>query len=163
MAIKSRALFGKLHHRHDINGSILIPHSVLSYVGFHHVLMAMLAVAIVTSSLVLAGSSSTSPFLPSIYLASLSYVSSGSPLPSSLVQLNGNLSSVLASQVTDVANLELRIGFFGICLRSPSFEDFTCSRDAQSLAAHLTSVMDPLNLLWQASRFRTGVLFPYLM
>lgn len=58
--------------------------------------------------------------------------------------------------------MEVRVGFFGICI-SPDNGAFICNANATALAEIVTVDQDPLNVIWLAERFKDTVVFPYLM
>jgi exonuclease-1 len=60
--------------------------------------------------------------------------------------------------------MEVRVGYFGICMGPVSGGDnFVCSSNATALSSLLRPDQDPLNLIWVASTFKDAVVFPYLM
>lgn len=56
------------------------------------------------------------------------------------------------------SRLEVRIGYFGICVRQNGVV-WLCSSDAQGLAEQIGSDNDPLNLIKAAAKFKDGVIF----
>ena len=107
----------------------------------------------------LAGCSSSSPQIPDIFLISLYYES---------YKPNFNLAQVDPGVVTAISNivggaeLEVRVGYFGICVQ-PDGGSFICNSNATALAEIVNVDQDPLNLIWVASTFKDAVVFPYLL
>lgn len=110
-------------------------------------------------ALLLAGCSSSSPLIPDIFLISLFYESY--PPTYDPAQVNPGVSQALANLVGR-AQLEARVGYFGICI-NPDGGAWLCSNNASSLAAQVAVDQDPLNLIWVASTFKDSIVFPYLM
>ncbi|PGH16580.1 hypothetical protein AJ79_01686 [Helicocarpus griseus UAMH5409] len=131
----------------------------ISVVGYHHLLMIFLALAIILLSLLLAGCSSSSPSIPSIFLISLFY-ETYPPFISSAIA-NPGVNTAMANIVGN-AQIEVRVGYFGICVQS-SGGAFMCNQNATALAGTMTGDEDPLNLIWVASTFKDAVVFPYLI
>ncbi|KAK3990899.1 Ca2+ regulator and membrane fusion protein Fig1-domain-containing protein [Cladorrhinum sp. PSN332] len=129
------------------------------FLGYHHVLMILIAVAIILLSLLLAGCSSSSPLIPSIFLLSI-YYESYEAVPDTS-QVNYNVHTSIAGLVGDT-RLQARVGFFGICI-SPEGGSWLCSNNATSLADRIQVDQDPLNLIWLASQFKDMIVFPYLL
>ncbi|KAK4161803.1 Ca2+ regulator and membrane fusion protein Fig1-domain-containing protein [Cladorrhinum sp. PSN259] len=129
------------------------------FLGYHHVLMILIAVAIILLSLLLAGCSSSSPLIPSIFLLSIYYEPYES-VPST-AQVNYNVYSQIGNLVGET-RLQARVGFFGICV-SPEGGSWLCSNNATSLADRIQVDQDPLNLIWLASQFKDMIVFPYLL
>ncbi|KAL2063544.1 hypothetical protein VTL71DRAFT_5349 [Oculimacula yallundae] len=134
---------------------------LMSFLGYHHVLMVFLSIAIITTSIVVAGC--TTPSLANVYLLSLRYLNSSTSTTSSThpEQLNPNISATFHN-ISDHPSLEVRAGYLGLCVRQNS-EKWHCSRSAPSLVEIVElsrgSKDDPLNLLWIASNFRSQVVF----
>lgn len=76
--------------------------------GFQHVLMVFIVIAIILLSLLLAGCSSSSPLIPSIYLMSIWYDRSNPEY--SPAQADPGIVRNLGAIVGD-ARLEARVGF----------------------------------------------------
>ncbi|RVX75377.1 hypothetical protein B0A52_00730 [Exophiala mesophila] len=110
------------------------------FIGYHHVLMIFVAVAIILLSLLLAGCSSTSPLIPGIYLISLYYQQY--PAVYSPVQVDPGVSTAIANIV---GNADLNV------------------RNSTALADLVSIDQDPLNLIWVASTFKNAIVFPYLI
>ena len=115
-------------------------------------------------ALLLAGCSSSSPLIPDIFLISLYY--SSYPPAIDTAQVDPGVSAAIAN-IVGAAQLEVRVGYFGICI-SPNGGgggdgSFLCSNNASALAAQVTVDQDPLNLIWVASTFKDNIVFPYLM
>jgi hypothetical protein len=110
-------------------------------------------------ALLLAGCSSSSPLIPSIFLISL-YYQSYTPTPST-AQVDFNVHNAIAT-IAGSAKLSARVGFFGICI-NPDGGSWLCSNNATALANEVAVDQDPLNLIWLASQFKDMIVFPYLM
>ncbi|KAH6677441.1 Ca2+ regulator and membrane fusion protein Fig1-domain-containing protein [Halenospora varia] len=132
---------------------------LIPFLGYHHVLMILIAIAIILLSLLLAGCSSSSPLIPGIFLISL-YYESYAPVPST-AQADFNVHNAIATVVGN-ARLAARVGYFGICI-NPDGGSWLCSNNATALANEVTVAQDPLNLIWLASQFKDMIVFPYLI
>lgn len=132
---------------------------VLPFLGYHHVLMILIAIAIILLSLLLAGCSSSSPLIPSIFLISLYYKSYPPSFDPS--QVDPGVTTAIAN-IVGQAQLEVRVGYFGICI-NPDGGSFLCSNNASSLATQVSVDQDPLNLIWVANTFKDSIVFPYLI
>ncbi|KAJ5692477.1 hypothetical protein N7462_001900 [Penicillium macrosclerotiorum] len=128
-------------------------------IGYHHVLMIIIAVSIILLSLLLAGCSSSSPQIPDIFLISMYYERYEPVLDSS--QVYPDVVTAM-SNIVRSAELEVRVGYFGICVQ-PDGGSFICNANATALAEIVTVDADPLNLIWIASTFKDAVVFPYLL
>ncbi|KAJ5377585.1 uncharacterized protein N7496_004994 [Penicillium cataractarum] len=128
-------------------------------VGYHHVLMILIAVAIILLSLLLAGCSSSSPQIPNIFLISMYYEKYKPVLD--LAQVDPGVVTAM-SNIVQSAELEVRVGYFGICIQ-PDGGSFICNANATALAEIVNVDADPLNLIWVASTFKDAVVFPYLL
>jgi Ca2+ regulator and membrane fusion protein Fig1 len=114
---------------------------------------------IISSALLLAGCSSSSPLIPGIFLISL-YYESYTPVPST-AQTDFNVHTAIATVVGN-AKLAARVGYFGICI-NPDGGSWLCSNNATALANEVSTAQDPLNLIWLASQFKDMIVFPYLL
>ncbi|KAK4696001.1 hypothetical protein P7C71_g1855, partial [Lecanoromycetidae sp. Uapishka_2] len=132
---------------------------LVPFLGYHHVLMILIAVAIILLSLLLAGCSSSSPGIPGIFLISLYYKSYPPNFAPS--QVDPGVTTAIAN-IVGQAQLEVRVGYFGICI-NPDGGAFLCSNNATSLATQVSVDQDPLNLIWVASTFKDSIVFPYLI
>jgi hypothetical protein len=112
-----------------------------------------------TSALLLAGCSSSSPLIPNIFLISL-YYQQYTPRPST-AQADFNVHTAI-SNIAGGAILSARVGYFGICV-NPDGGAWLCSNNATALANEVSVAQDPLNLIWLASQFKDMIVFPYLM
>ncbi|KAJ5161098.1 hypothetical protein N7492_006490 [Penicillium capsulatum] len=128
-------------------------------IGYHHVLMIIIAIAIILLSLLLAGCSSSSPQIPNIFLISMYYDKYKPLLDMSQVQ---TATPGAMAHIVGTAELEVRVGYFGICVQ-PDGGSFICNSNATALAEIVTVDQDPLNLIWVASTFKDAVVFPYLL
>ncbi|CAF9907567.1 hypothetical protein IMSHALPRED_005570 [Imshaugia aleurites] len=132
---------------------------VVPFLGYHHVLMILIAIAIILLSLLLAGCSSSSPLIPNIFLISLYYKSYPPSFDPS--QVDPGVTTAIAN-IVGQAQLEVRVGYFGICI-NPDGGSFLCSNNASSLATQVSVDQDPLNLIWVANTFKDNIVFPYLI
>ncbi|KAI1088574.1 membrane fusion mating protein FIG1 [Rostrohypoxylon terebratum] len=131
----------------------------IPFLGYHHVLMILIAVAIILLSLLLAGCSSSSPLIPDIFLLSLYYEKTTAVPDTSQVDYNVNQA---ISNIVGSAHLQARVGYFGICI-NPDGGSWLCSNNATALANEVSVDQDPLNLIWLASQFKDMIVFPYLI
>ncbi|KAL4775246.1 Ca2+ regulator and membrane fusion protein Fig1-domain-containing protein [Aspergillus nidulans var. acristatus] len=111
------------------------------------------------SALLLAGCSSSSPQMPTIFLISM-YYERYDPV-FNLAQVDPGVVTATAN-IVGGAQLEVRVGYFGICVQ-PDGGSYICNNNATALAEILTLDQDPLNLVWVASTFKDAVVFPYLI
>ncbi|KAK9434024.1 Ca2+ regulator and membrane fusion protein Fig1-domain-containing protein [Lipomyces doorenjongii] len=133
----------------------------LTFVRPRHVFLLLLIVSIVLMSLLLAGCSSSFSVMPRIYLLNIGYNGG------TVYQVNGATvvnpeASVVLGNIVGQTRLEVRIGYFALCLRS-SPGAWLCSQNATSLAENLYAYQDPINLLHVAQTFREKIVFPYLL
>ncbi|ORY61003.1 Ca2+ regulator and membrane fusion protein Fig1-domain-containing protein [Pseudomassariella vexata] len=131
----------------------------IPFLGYHHVLMILIAVAIILLSLLLAGCSSSSPLIPDIFLLSL-YYQDYTAVPDT-AQVDYNVNQAIKNIAGD-ARLQARVGYFGICV-NPDGGSWLCSNNATALANEVSVDQDPLNLIWLASQFKDMIVFPYLI
>ncbi|KAM0553930.1 hypothetical protein ACHAPJ_007278 [Fusarium lateritium] len=129
------------------------------FLGYHHVLMILIAIAIILLSLLLAGCSSSSPLIPDIFLLSI-YYKDYTATPDT-AQVDYNLHSAIENIAGD-ASLQARVGYFGICI-NPDGGSWLCSNNATALAKEVDVDQDPLNLIWLAAQFKDMIVFPYLI
>ncbi|KAH0439420.1 hypothetical protein CKAH01_07865 [Colletotrichum kahawae] len=129
------------------------------FLGYHHVLMILIAIAIILLSLLLAGCSSSSPLIPDIFLLSLYY--EGYTAVPDTAQVDYNVHTAIENIAGD-ARLAARVGYFGICI-SPDGGSWLCSNNATALANEVSVDQDPLNLIWLAAQFKDMIVFPYLI
>ncbi|KAK4549070.1 hypothetical protein LTR36_007526 [Oleoguttula mirabilis] len=132
---------------------------LIPFLGYHHVLMILIAIAIIMLSLLLAGCSSSSPLIPGIFLISF-YYQSYTPTYATQ-QVDPGVTAAIAN-IVGQAQLEVRVGYFGICI-NPDGGSFLCSNNATLLAEQVSVDQDPLNLIWVAETFKNEVVFPYLL
>ncbi|KAF2769109.1 membrane fusion mating protein FIG1 [Teratosphaeria nubilosa] len=132
---------------------------LIPFLGYHHVLMILIAIAIILLSFLLAGCSSSSPLIPGIFLISF-YYQGYTPTYSS-TQVDPGVAAAIAN-IVGRAQLEVRVGYFGICV-NPDGGSFLCSNNATLLAEQVSVDQDPLNLIWVAETFKNDVVFPYLL
>ncbi|EEH03168.1 conserved hypothetical protein [Histoplasma capsulatum G186AR] len=131
----------------------------LPLIGYHHILMVFIGLAIILLSLLLAGCSSSSPQIPTIFLISLFYEKYAPVLDTAIVSPSINIAM---NNIVGGAQAEVRVGYFGICVQ-PTGGAFICNSNATALADILQPEEDPLNLVWVASTFKDAVVFPYLI
>lgn len=131
----------------------------LPFLGYHHVLMILIAIAIILLSLLLAGCSSSSPLIPDIFLLSL-YYEQYTAVPDT-AQVDYNVHAAI-SNIVGNARLQARVGYFGICV-APEGGAWLCSNNATALANEVSVEQDPLNLIWLAAQFKDMIVFPYLI
>ncbi|KFA66919.1 hypothetical protein S40285_02302 [Stachybotrys chlorohalonatus IBT 40285] len=134
-------------------------HRFIPFLGYHHVLMILIAVAIILLSLLLAGCSSSSPLIPDIFLLSL-YYQDYEAIPDT-AQVDYNVHVAIGNIAGD-AHLQARVGYFGICI-NPDGGSWLCSNNATALANEVSVDQDPLNLIWLAAQFKDMIVFPYLI
>lgn len=113
----------------------------------------------ISSALLLAGCSSSSPLIPDIFLLSL-YYKSYEATPDT-AQVDYNVHTAIQN-IAGKAQLQARVGYFGICV-NPDGGSWLCSNNATTLAGRVSVDQDPLNLIWLASQFKDMIVFPYLM
>ncbi|KAF4464880.1 Membrane fusion mating FIG1 [Fusarium albosuccineum] len=131
----------------------------IPFLGYHHVLMILIAIAIILLSLLLAGCSSSSPLIPDIFLLSI-YYKSYTAVPDT-AQVDYNVHTAIENIAGD-ARLQARVGYFGICI-NPDGGSWLCSNNATALAKEVDVDQDPLNLIWLAAQFKDMIVFPYLI
>lgn len=111
------------------------------------------------AALLLAGCSSSSPQIPSIFLISM-YYEKYQPLFNPAQVDPGVVTAT--SNIVGGAEMEVRVGYFGICVQ-PDGGSYICNSNATALAEIVTVDQDPLNLIWVAATFKDAVVFPYLL
>ncbi|OJD14422.1 hypothetical protein AJ78_05223 [Emergomyces pasteurianus Ep9510] len=121
--------------------------------------MVFIALSVILLSLLLAGCSSSSPQIPTIFLISLFYEKYTPVFDSAIVAPSVNTAM---TNIVGGAQVEVRVGYFGICIQ-PTGGAFICNSNATALADILQSEDDPLNLVWVAATFKDAVVFPYLI
>ncbi|KAH7325016.1 Ca2+ regulator and membrane fusion protein Fig1-domain-containing protein [Stachybotrys elegans] len=134
-------------------------HRFIPFLGYHHVLMILIAVSIILLSLLLAGCSSSSPLIPDIFLLSLYYRDYEAVPDTAQVDYNVH---VAIGNIAGDARLQARVGYFGICV-NPDGGSWLCSNNATALANEVSVDQDPLNLIWLAAQFKDMIVFPYLI
>lgn len=108
-------------------------------------------------AILLAGCSSYST-MTTVYILGLSYADSVS---SNLNPIAKKLSDTLSDFRND-AQLEVRAGYFGICVRQRGVI-WICSSDADGLTQQIGPENDPLNLIGLAAQFKDNVIFSGLL
>ena len=112
----------------------------------------------------------TSSGLSNVYLLSLSYTNNilSSPDP---IQINPNMPTIFENLViptndTVTPDLEVRVGYLGMCLREPSIsaERWLCSTNTETLVDSIrdgdgAGARDPLNIIWIANNFKGHIIF----
>lgn len=109
----------------------------------------------------LAGCSSSSGVVSSIYLLHLGYNDGTIYQASSLEIVSPDISIDLGNLVGKT-QFEIRIGYFAMCMHTQP-GPWLCAQNATVLAAQLDATQDPLNLLHAAASFRDKIVFPYLL
>lgn len=111
------------------------------------------------TALVLSGCTSSSTALVGLYLTYLSY----QPIQHSTspAQLNSDLATTFTMLVNG-SSLEVRAGYFGLCVRYES-GIWLCSSDSAGLAREFQPYQDPLNLIWVQGSFKESIVFSGLM
>jgi hypothetical protein len=110
-------------------------------------------VLISETAIVLAGCSSYSS-MTNVYVLGLSYTNS---TPANLDPAQKILSTTL-SDLKGSSELEVRAGYFGMCVRQRGIV-WLCSSDHRGLAEQIGPENDPLNLIGAAAKFKDDVLF----
>lgn len=110
-------------------------------------------------ALLLAGCSSTSPLIPGIFLLSLYYQKW--PITYDPAMANPIVYEQAIANIVGNAQLEVRVGYFGICVSDGG--GWLCSNNATALAESYAWDRDPWNLIWVASTFKDAIVFPYLL
>ncbi|KAK0705584.1 Ca2+ regulator and membrane fusion protein Fig1-domain-containing protein [Lasiosphaeris hirsuta] len=121
-----------------------------------HILFLLNTTAIILWSVLLAGC--RTPSLHNLALLTLSYNPAPSPSPSPL-QPNPSLSGALLALATPSNATRLRaiaVGFTATCAHLPP-DAWTCGADLSATTVTLPADSDPLNLLWIAEQYRTGI------
>jgi Ca2+ regulator and membrane fusion protein Fig1 len=115
-------------------------------------------------ALLLAGCTSAASIFPSIYLISLAY-NPGSRPPENTTSLSNEALAALLRNISADASLEVRSGFFKICVlsRAPTRNNWGCSSNSTELSAKYGVVEDPLNLISLSANFQTQIVFYGLM
>jgi hypothetical protein len=112
------------------------------------------------TALLLAGCSSSSPGISNLYLITF-YYQMYTPTYDP-TQVDPGVAAAIAN-IVGRATLEVRVGYFGLCINQDSGESFLCSNNATLLAEQVSIDQDPLNLIYIANSFKNSVVFPYLM
>ena len=97
-----------------------------------------------------------------LYLVSLSYQHAAPPSQATASQVNPNLAVLFSHIVNNSSGLEVRTGYFGLCVRYAG-GIWLCSSDSSGLATQFQAYQDPLNLIWASQTFKDGVLFSGLL
>ncbi|CAD0107109.1 unnamed protein product [Aureobasidium uvarum] len=132
---------------------------LIPFIGYHHILMILIAVAIILLSLLLAGCSSSSPLIPGIFLIDF-YYQTYTPTYDP-AQVDPGVTAAIAN-IVGQTQLEVRVGYFGLCIASDA-GNYLCSNNATLLAEQISIDKDPMNLIWVANTFKNSVVFPWLM
>ncbi|CAI6333447.1 unnamed protein product [Periconia digitata] len=130
---------------------------LLPFVGYHHILMLVQTVGVILTSIVLAGCSSYSS-MTNVYILGLSYTNSTTE---NLSPIGKNLSDTF-SRYKGGSQLEVRTGYFGMCVRQRGVV-WLCSSDAAGLAIQIGQESDPLDLIGASAKFRDDVIFSGLL
>lgn len=129
-------------------------------IGVHHYLMFIILVAVLLLSLLVSGCSSSSPQIPNIFVVNMFYKSYSAVKDAA--QANPSLASSIGN-IVNSTELEVRVGYFGICILTDHRSSFVCNQNASALAKIVSRDQDPLNLIWVAQTLKDAVIFPYLM
>ncbi|CAG9983909.1 unnamed protein product [Clonostachys byssicola] len=129
----------------------------LHSIRYNHILMGLIAVAIILQSVLVAGCTSES--LNSIFIFSLTYTNGEAQQNSNPSQVNPNASYILSTLAGNETSLHIRAGYLGMCLTSGN--GWICSRRSEHLANFIlqSKAEDPLNLIFAAEKFRSEVVF----
>ncbi|KAF3387323.1 hypothetical protein F1880_001416 [Penicillium rolfsii] len=149
----------------------------MSWIGYHHILMVFTIIAITLLSVLLAGCTSSNS-LSNVYLLSLQYKATSSPIATVPGQVSTAISQAVhnLSQSGNSTNLEVRVGYMGLCVTQRDTGRI-CSSSARVLAnliraekvfiknENVTSEMtpDPLNLIMIANEFKEKIVFDGLI
>ena len=112
---------------------------------------------ILAIAILLAGCSSYST-MTDVYILGLSYTDSVS---SNLNPIARNISETLQG-FRNASQLEVRTGYFGICVRQRGVL-WLCSSDSDGLTQQIGAENDPLNLIGLAAKFKDEVVFSGLL
>ncbi|KAH7303199.1 Ca2+ regulator and membrane fusion protein Fig1-domain-containing protein [Stachybotrys elegans] len=135
----------------------------IPFLGYHHLLMILLTIAVILISILIAGCTSES--LSDIYLMSLSYANhvQSPDSPESLRNASFAISDLAANHTP----LEVRVGYLGMCLLVSGQR--ICSRSHTVLETFILrmasedEIGDPLNVIYAANEFRRDVVFVALL
>lgn len=109
-------------------------------------------------AILLSGCSSSMSAISNIYVVSLKY----SPQQSHNSTENPTFLMALAT-VIGRAQLEIRVGYFGLCVLNPGGVGWTCSNNITDLRSTFNDTTDPLDVVNNGSHFKDDIIFPYLM
>lgn len=109
------------------------------------------------TAIILAGCSSYST-MTNVYILGLSYTNSSL---SGLSPVGKNVSATF-NGFKGASNLEVRTGFFGMCVRQRGVV-WLCSADSNGLREQIGSENDPLDLIGTTAHFKDDVLFSGLL
>lgn len=93
-----------------------------------------------------------------VYILGLSYSNSTESVANPTRQ---NFSDTL-HEVKGSSRLEVRVGYFGMCVRQRGIV-WLCNSDANGLAQQIGPENDPLDLIGAAAKFKDGVIFSGLL
>ena len=115
------------------------------------------------SGLILSGCTTNVASIAGIYLISLSYQKLPTSMSDDLILVNPKLTDTFGV-LTNNARLEVRAGYFGICVLDGNDQGlWICGSDTAKIAMQYQSQQDPLNLIWAVTRFKNGIVFCGLM
>ncbi|KAJ5088597.1 Ca2+ regulator and membrane fusion protein Fig1-domain-containing protein [Penicillium angulare] len=138
-------------------------------IGYHHVLMMILAIAVLFLSLLIAGCSSSN--LRNVYLLSLQYKDTSSMVLSDQSIVSTEIVHAVQNitQSGDEPTFEVRAGYTGLCAMLNGGE-WVCSTSAKGLAdiirpssSSANGTHDPLNLIYIANGFKEDIVFDGLL
>jgi Ca2+ regulator and membrane fusion protein Fig1 len=89
----------------------------------------------------------------------------GSRSPENTTSLSNEALAALLRNISADASLEVRSGFFKICVlsRTPARKNWDCSSNSTELSAKYGVAEDPLNLISLSANFQTHIVFYGLM
>ncbi|KAF2204975.1 hypothetical protein GQ43DRAFT_95969 [Delitschia confertaspora ATCC 74209] len=115
--------------------------------SFHYMIIAALLIVLLCHCLLLSGNNPTHLPLSHIYILSLYYTAPLKQHADAPVGLN---------------KLEVRAGYYGICVRTAEFPS-QCSSAYGRLPLNIRSLPDPYHIIPIASNFKNEVLFPVII
>lgn len=112
---------------------------------------------LMTIAILLSGCSSSTAAIRNTYIVSFKY----SPEQNHTTE-NSDFRKVLATFVGQ-AQLEVRVGYFGLCVSDLRIVGWTCSNNVHDLKNSFNDTTGPLDLINNGSHFKDDIVFPYLM
>lgn len=108
-------------------------------------------------ALLLSGCSSSTNAIRNIYIVSYQYYQGNHTSTE-----NSTAFAVLSAAVSQV-QLEVRVGYFGLCVSDSGDVGWSCSKNVHDLKNTFNSTADPLDLIGNGIHFKNDIVFPYLM